>query len=192
MKTIIESGGSEANKAIVDDHGRLSVKSSVVSHMSHHSSWHKNAYRKVFKTTLQGTSETALAFLYNQDSSVDIEIYKIVISSDANIETIFDVGETYSSGGNSIDVVNTNLSVSTTPTVDSYEGGSGGNLALISTNEREMNGGFIGAYAPYEHNYDGGLILTPKTGISIYGIGAANNKIKITIEFALHAKGTKL
>ena len=190
--TIIKGAGVEGYAAEVDDHGRLSVKSSMISHMSHHSTYHKNGYRKVFKTTLAGTSETACAFVYNSDQTSDFEIYKVLISSDGNADVSLKVGETYTSGGTLIEMVNTNLSVSTLPTALTYEGGAAGDLALAASNSREMNGEYLAANQPYEHNYEGGLVLTPRTGFAIHITGVANQKIKITIEMALHVKGTKL
>jgi len=190
--SVIEDGRGTGNKALVDDHGRIATKSITVSHMAHHATYHKNAYFAVFETTLAGTSLTNCAFLLNNDVGTDVEIYDVVISSDANIEISTCVKDTYTSGGAAILATNTNLGVSTTPSVESYEGGASADLVLSTTNSKEIDGAFIGAHRPIDMNYDGALVLTYRKSLTMKATGAATDKVKVTIVFAFHAAGTKL
>ena len=188
---VITSGGSNPYKAIVDDHGRIQCLSIQVSHMAHHSSYHHNAYMKVYSTTLASTNEDAVALLYNSSEGKDLELYSITISSDSDVDISVKVGESYISGGTSVDVVNTNTSSSVLPSVVSYEGGAG-NLVLDTTNSKELDGQFAGARRPIVLDYSGAIILSPKKGVAFYAQGAIGDKVKVTIEFALHTEGTKL
>lgn len=192
MSSIIEDGRGTGNKALVDDHGRLFVRSNHVSHLSHHSTSHKNAYIEKFETTLAGASETHCALITNDDPSKDIEIYAVRISADANIEATLCVNDVYISGGNEIDPVNFNLSTNIIPTVTSYEGGSAGDLAVDSVNEKEIDSMFILANSPNREDLEGALVIPFSKSLSIKVIGVATNRIKVTITYALHNAGTEL
>jgi len=190
--TIIEDGLGKGNKAEVDNHGRLSTKAVHVSHLSHHSTYHKNTYMAIFNTTLAGTSETDCAFLYNDSTDKDIEIYFISVSCTANCELISKVGNTYTSGGVATVPVNTNLSsVAVSPAL-LYEGGVSADLVLASTLEREFCGAYLGSHRPLRFDYEGAVVLSPKSGITFAIVGAASDKVKVSVAYSLHNEGTRL
>lgn len=189
---IIKDGRGTGGAAKVDDHGRLYTRSNYVSHMSHHATYHKNAYIKSFETTLAGATETPCAFLQNTDSTKDIEIYWLRISSDANVEFNIYSDNDYVSGGNSVKLINTNLGQPTSLDVNTYEGGASANLALLTTHNFLMDGGFVPAYGLFDSDYQGGLVLGNTRSVAIKVTGALNDKIKITMGLSLHTEGTKL
>jgi len=192
MDLMIVNGKGERFAAEVDSHGRLYTRSNMVSHMSHHATFHKNAFRKNFETVLADGNEACCALIYNTDQTKDIEIYYVRISSDANVEVIVKVNNSYSSGGNEVEMVNTNLSSAKQPTADLYEGGASGDIVVGVANSVELGGAFVGAYAPYITDEEGSIIVTPKKSLSFHVTGTAGNKVKISIGFALHDEGTKL
>lgn len=190
--SIIEDGRGTGQKALVDDHGRLATKAVIVGHLSHHATYHKNSYRQVFETTLADSNEAVCFLLYNSDAATDIEIYDITMSSDANVEIVETVNETYASGGNSIEYVNTNLGSNKQPSVVSYEGGASDDLVTSTTNSSNIGGQFISASKPYHINMDGSVVVTFKKSYAIRVTGSAGNKVKITVQFAVHEAGTEL
>lgn len=192
LSTILEDGQGTGNKAQIDDHGRLSTKAIVVGHMSHHATYHKNAYISSFETTLADANEAHCAFFRNIDAGKDVEIYYINISANAQIEASLCVNDIYTSGGNNINPVNTNLSTIITPSVEIYEGGSLGDLVVNSSNESTISSQFIDAYSVLQSDLEGSLVITYNKSLCIKVIGAAANKVKISIAFALHDAGTKL
>ena len=102
------------------------------------------------------------------------------------------VNNTYSSGGESVEVVNTNLSSSILPTVITYQGGASGDLVVDNSDELEIGGIFIGANVPFQSNQDGSIVVTYKKSLCFKATGVAGNKIKVTLSFALHDAGEKL
>lgn len=192
MDLMLVNGTGKRYAAEVDSHGRLYTRANVVSHMSHHATYHKNAFRKIFNTTLADTNEACCALLYNSDQTKDIEIYYVRISCNANVELTVKVNNTYDSGGNLLDMVNTNLSSATQPLADTYEGGANGDIVVGTSNSEDLDGAFIGAYRPYITDEEGSIIVTPKKSLSFHITGAAGNEVKISIGFALHDEGTKL
>lgn len=189
---IIQDGRGTGQSAEVDDHGRLSVKANIVSHMSHHATYHKNGFVCTFDTTLQDTSSTPVAFLKNDKSGSDYEIYWIKISSDSNVEILVSGNDTRSSGGTSCTPTNTNLGSNIVSSATIYKGGSAGDLVLASTVAVDINGFFMGANSPVIYSYEGGIVLPFTKSLAIRAIGASTNKIKVTIGFAIHSEGTRL
>ena len=189
---IIQDGRGTGQSAEVDDHGRLSVKANIVSHMSHHATYHKNAFVCTFDTTLQGTSSTPVAFLKNDKSGADFEIYWVKISSDANVEILVSGNDTRTSGGTTCTPTNTNLGSNITSSATIYKGGSAGDLVLASTVAVDLNGFFMGANAPTVFSYEGGLVLPFTKSIAIRAIGASSDKVKVTIGYAIHSEGARL
>jgi len=192
-ENIIKDGKGTGNGAQVDDHGRLFVKSNHVSHMSHHATYHKNAYIKEYNTTLADANETITALLYNNSSATDLEIYWLNITSDSNVTiSIYIGGESFVSGGNQLTAVNTNTGTNVQSSAAVlYEGGSSADL-VVTGDTNEIDGAFIGAYDKERIDYEGGIVITYKKSLSIHAEGAASDKIKISIAFAEHAAGTKL
>jgi len=189
---IIKDGQGKGFSAEVDDHGRLSVKSSFISHMSHHATCHKNSYMTVHNTTLQGTSETPCVLLLNSDPTKDLELYWVRVSSTAAVEVNMYSGNTYTSGGTEITYTNLNLGTPNSSVVTAYEGGASGDLVLDTTVNNLLDGGYINANSQNPGDYEGGVVLPFSQSISFKVIGAASDKIKIMLAYALHEKGTRL
>lgn len=192
MAEIIEDGHGTGNKLAIDDHGRAATKSITVSHLSHHATYHKNCYMGVYDTVLAGTSDTICAMLYNNSSSKDLEIYSVSVSSDANVKMTVKVGETYTSGGVVVELVNSNRSSTAAADVLSYEGGPSANMVVGTGDSKMFCGAHLGASRPFRFSYEGAVVLTPKTGIQIYVKGASTNDVRVTFAYAEHATGTKL
>lgn len=192
MSTRILDGKGTGNYAEVDDHGRLYVKSNIVSHMSHHTTFHKNAYVKSFETTLADTSETPCALLYNNSSSSDLEIYWVRISANAAVEVDIYTDSSYTSDGTSISSINTNIGTANALSVIQYEGGSSADLVVNTSSEQLADGFFLAANDLIDMSYEGGIVLPFKKGVVIKVTGAATNKVKITMGFAVHSAGYKL
>lgn len=176
----------------IDDHGRAYTRANIVSHMSHHATYHKNAYIKSFETTLAGGSETACAFIQNTDSTKDIELYWMRFSSDANVAVKIISDNDYSSGGNSLTMLNTNLGQPTALVASVYEGGASANLSLTTTHDFLVDGFFCAAYDSIWYSYDGGIVLGNTRSFAVKVTGANGDKVKITMGLALHTEGAKL
>ena len=192
MDLMIVNGKGRRFAAEVDDHGRLYTRANVVSHMSHHATFHKNAYRCVFDTTLADGSEACVVHIKNTDQTKDVEIYYVTISADANIELNAKIGVIRTSGGTSVDAVNTNLSTSAEPTLSSYSGGASDDMVVSESDAKNLGGVFVGANQPHMQDQEGSIVVTPGKTFSFHVTGAAGNKVKIAIAFALHSEGTKL
>lgn len=188
----IKDGKGKGFSADVDDHGRLYVKSNIITHLAHHATYHKNVYVSPFKTTLSDTSETPILFFQNNSSDKDLIIHNIIISSNANIETFARIGELRSSGGNLLAMVNTNTGVNIAGEGVAYEGGASADLVLDDTNSQEIDGAFIAANAPLLNDYQGAVVLAPTKTLAVYAQGAASNKVKIVMVYTSHPEGTKL
>lgn len=189
---MIENGGIESNKVEVDNHGRLYTKANVISHMSHHAAYHKNGFIKNFDCTLAGTSATNIAYLNCNKADSEFEIYWLRISSDAAVKITLHKNETYSSGGSSVDMENTDFGSQITSSAQAYEGGASANLTLGSTLAKEFDGFFLGANDLIDYTYDGGIIIPFTKSMTIKATGAANDKVKVVIGFSIHGLGTKL
>lgn len=192
MSHTIKDGKGTGNQAEVDDHGRLYTKANVVSHMSHHATYHKNGYVKSFETTLAGTGLTNCAFLQNIDNAKDIEIYWMTISADADVEIDIVSDNDYTSGGAAVTCLNTNLGNPTALSANTYEGGASADLVLSTTHDFLIDGFFLGAHRPFDPEYQGGIVLGLTRSIAVKATGAIGDKVKVTMGFALHAEGTKL
>ncbi|RLF67101.1 MAG: hypothetical protein DRN30_00720 [Thermoplasmata archaeon] len=188
----IKDGTGKGHSALVDDHGRLYTRANMISHMSHHATYHKNAYIKSFETTLADGNITSCAFLQNTDSTKDIELYWIRVSADANVQIDAISDNDYNSGGNAVTPLNTNLGNPTSLSVLAYEGGASADLILTTTHDFLIDGRFLGAYSSCNCDYEGGIVLGNTRSFAIKATGAAGNKVKVTIGFALHDEGAKL
>lgn len=190
--TQIKDGKGTGNRAEVDDHGRLYTKANVISHMSHHATYHKNGFICTFDTTLQDTSSTPIAFLKNTKSSSDYEIYWVHISSDSNVEILISKNDTRDSGGASCTPSNTNFGSSIASGATMYEGTTSGDLVLSSTVAESVDGFYISANNVHFHNYEGGLVLPFTKTLALRAIGTNGDKVKVTLGFAIHSEGAKL
>lgn len=189
---ILEDGKGGGNSAEVDDHGRLYTKANVISHMSHHATYHKNAFIKNYNTTLPGTSETVCMIAINDSSANDIESHWLRISANADVEIKIYVDGVYASGGTLVVQENTNRTSKSISSIIGYEGGASGNIVLDTTNEKEIDGFFCAANAPIDIDLQGGIIFGKENSIAVKAIGAGGDKIKITLATSAHPAGSKL
>lgn len=189
---IIQDGRGSGNSAEVDNHGRLYTRANVIGHMSHHATYHKNGYIGVFNTTLADGTISPCAFLQNSDNANDIEIYWLKISSDADMEIDIISDNDYSAGGATSNMFNTNLAHPVALSATIYQGGGSGDLVLTTTHNFAIDGFFLGAHRPHCMDYDGGIVLGLTRSIAVKATGAAGNKVKVMMGFALHSKDTKL
>lgn len=189
---IIKDGRGSGEAVQVDDHGRLYTRANIVSHMSHHATFHKNGYVKMFETTLADSTLTNCAFLQNTDGTKDLEIYWLRISADADVEIDIISDNDYASGGTALTMLNTNLGNPTSLGALVYEGGASADLVLTTTHNFLIDGLFLAANTPFNCEYEGGIVLGNTRSLAIKATGAAGNKIKVMLGFAPHAEGTKL
>jgi len=188
---VIKDGTGAGFGVKVDDHNRLYTLANVVSHMSHHATYHKNGFVKSFSTTLPDTSETVVASLENNSASSDYELYWVRVSSESAVEVNIYKGGSRSGGGTLLELENTNFGGSSIADDISYEGGASGDLA-VSGDAALIDGCFLAAGGTKEFEYFGGIVLPRTTSFVIKVIGAATDKVKVTLGFALHAADTKL
>lgn len=189
---IIEDGQGQGASAQVDDHGRLYTKSNVISHMSHHATFHKNAFIEKLNTVLQGASLTTCAIITNDSNVDDVEIHWLRISADADMEIRIFVDSIYTSGGNEIVPENTNRASKNVSVIQAHEGGATGNLLVNVVIEKEIDGFFISANKPIDINLEGGIVLGKSNSYVIKAVGADTNKVKVVLATSNHAAGTKL
>lgn len=190
--SMIEDGKGTGQRAEVDDHGRLYVRANTVGHMSHHATFHKNAYLATFETTLVDGSLTPVALFQNATNDKDYEVYWVFFSSNAAVETAIYLRSGFISGGEVINSFNTNLSASASGNGDHYQGGASADLVVDTSKEQCIFPAFNPAGIPGFYNLEGGIVCTPGTSLSLKATGAAGNKIKVTVGYALHDTGTKL
>ena len=190
---IIENGwDGQPNKAKVDDHGRLYVVNNHVSHMSHHSTYHKNAYAVPFETTLPDATQTPVFLFGNNDSTKDIECFDLIVSANADVEIDFYLNSGYTSGGASVDSTNLNVGAGKVFTPVAYEGGDSGDLVVDTTNEELLGGEFISANTRVANPLEGAIVLSNNYYMSIKATGANPNVVKGYLFFTIHEEGTKL
>lgn len=189
---VIKDGRGSGQGALVDDHGRLFTRANVISHMSHHATFHKNGYIQLFETTLPGATRTHCMFIENTDPEKDLEVHWIRVSVDAAVEIIIAHGHEYTSGGSSVTLRNSNVGQPAAVTGNFYEGGASGDLTLNTAHDRVIDGAFMAANSREVFDYDGGLVLPNTKGLTVSAIGANTNKIKVMLGFALHEAGTQL
>lgn len=188
----IQDGQGKGYEAQVDDHGRLYVKSNHVSHMSHHATYHKDAFMASGTLTAADGNEAPLFFIKNTTNDSDIEIYNSFISSDSNTLIQMYSNAEYSSGGDTVSPINTNLASSLTKSVSIYQGGASDDLVLTTTNAELMWSSYVGAYSQEDVNWDGMIVLPPGKSLYFTATGAASDVVKITIAYAWHSTGTAL
>lgn len=192
MSGSIKDGSGSGKLATVDNHGRLLTRSHTIGHMSHHATTHKNAYIKVMETTFPDANQTVCALLYNNDPTTELEVYWVKLSSDSSVEMTVRCGNTYTSGGTAVEFVNTHLGAVNDLNIISYEGGSSGDMIVDTTVNVEIDALYLKSYEQIDGSYDGGIIIPYKQSISFKAAGVANDKVKVTIGFAVHSKGTEL
>jgi hypothetical protein len=192
MITIIEDGHGTGNKARVDDHGRVVVRSNMVSHMSHHASSHKNLFSLPLSTVLADGSETAVAFIKNTSPTEDMEFHIINIAADANVAYKIYVGDSYSAGGTPIIPLNTNIGTGTALVGSFYAGGASANLTVVTTLRDTLCHGYVQAYGDGIIRVDGGIILPPSKTMTVTATGAASDNILVNFYLTTHVAGTML
>jgi len=192
MSTFLEDAHGTGNKMKIDDHGRAYVLANTIPHMSHHCTYHKNAFSKLFQTTLSTSSEEPVFNITNNLPGKEYEIYWVRISSDANLDIHLFGGGVYTSGGNRLEMMNTYLGNGITSGATIYEGGASGSLVVDTTDATEFDGVFLGAYKPHDFNYEGGVVIPFGKSVAITADGTAGDKVKLQFGFAIHDEGQKL
>ena len=160
--------------AEVDDHGRLYVKANVVSHMAHHATYHKNAYVTNGSTTLSGTSETAIFHLVN-DTTKDLELYDMFISTPSAAVIRMSINDSYTSGGATATTNNLNLSTSVVTGANQYTGGASDDLTLSSSNASTIFQSHVPAGFPSQFRVEGALVITPGKSITVWITGTTSD-----------------
>ena len=190
--TFIVDGKGSGKQCEVDDHGRLYTKANVISHMSHHATYHKNGYVGVFDTVLADTSEAVAMHFQSNAPGTEYEVYWLRVSTTANVEIKIYNGVTYTSGGNSVELMNTYFGNGNTSNTTAHEGGSSGDIAFSSTDATVFDGDLLGAYDHHDFTYEGGIVIPFSKHLTITATGSAGASIKITLGVAAHDEGIKL
>lgn len=191
MVTLI-GANKERYGMIVDDHGRAYVKSNNVSHISHHSTYHKNSYIVPLRTVLAGSSETICGIIKNTSSVKDIELHWLRISSDANLEVKIYADTTRNAGGNEVIMKGMNLTSKSVSVVQAYEGGVSANLTDTANGEVEIDGFFLAANTIANINLEGGMVLGKDNTYCVKVFGANGNIVKVVLASSAHATGSVL
>ena len=192
MSSFIEDGHGTGNKLKIDNHGRAYTKSNMIGHMSHHATYHKNAFSKSFHTTLSTASEEAILNIKNNLPSTEYEIYWLRCSSNANVHVHIYGDGVYTSGGNSLEFMNTYLGSGKAPGAIAYEGGASGNLVVDISGAADFDGSHVGAYRPHDFNYEGGIVIPFGKSVTITSEGSIGDKVEVQFGFAIHDEGVKL
>lgn len=192
MSFYIEDGKGSGKKAEVDSHGRLFTRANIIGHMSHHSTYHKNAFSIECETTLADSNWAHVAHLKNEYSDKDLEIYWFKLNADTNMEMALCTGTTYTSGGTEVTPVNLNIESGLVSSVSVYEGGASDNMVVDTTSEVIIEPFFIGAYNPYIFSFDGGIVIPPKKSICVKAKGSAANRLSVFIGYSLHNANEQL
>lgn len=188
--TVIESGGNTPHRALVDDHGRLSVKAGIVSHESHHASTHQNFYVATGDVTLTATTETTVLYIENSSSNLDMEVYWFTLGVNGNMGFEIYLDPTYTSGGSAVTSVNTNVGSTSESSTTIYEGSTGADL--VASGGSKIRGCFAGAYTPYNFDFKGGLIIPRTKAIKITVTGSIGDIAKASFSYSFHSIGTQL
>ena len=188
----LEDGGGTSRKALVDDHGRLYTKANVISHMSHHATYHNNGFVGVFDTTLPDGNATPCLHMENTNNGKEFELYWFRVSADAAVEIKVYIEQTRSSGGSVLTLNNTYAGHGNISNISTYEGGASADLVVDSTNAKVIDGAFIGANTPVNFEYEGGIVIPFGRNFSVEATGATGDKVKIMLGIAMHNVGTIL
>ena len=192
MSTMITNGWGDCNLLMIDNHGRARVLSNHVSHMSHHTTTHRNAFSKSFHTTLSTISEEAVLNVKNDFSGKEYEIYWLRCSSNANVHFHIYGGGVYTSGGVSVEFMNSYLGSGKTPSAVAYEGGASGSLIVDISDATNFDGSYVGAYSTHDFDYEGGIVIPFGKSVTITAEGAIGDKVEVQFGFAIHDEGEKL
>jgi len=122
-------------------------------------------------------------------------VYILEASSDSVVQINSRFGDEYASGGVAVAPVNSNRgsgSTLGTNVLTVYEGGASGDMALTSTGGVEFNREYLAANENHHNHYNGAIVLSSNTSISVTATGAASDKVNINIMIAYHTAGTKL
>jgi len=190
--TIIRDGTGKGYSLQIDDHGRAYVNSTSISHFSHHSSYHKDAFISCASCHLNSTSKEAVMFFKNSSSDKDIELYWAYISGNANLEWYAYFGSEYTSGGTLLEAANLNVGEAVPDYFTIYEGLKADVLTLDTTNEKRVQEIFAGAFSGMYMPLEGAVIVPPGKTMSMYAKGAVDTEAIFTLGFATHDAGTKL
>jgi hypothetical protein len=193
MPEQIVDGRGTGHVAQVDDHGRLHVLANMVSHPAHHASYHQDFFYSYHTTVVPGGSvETDCALIEGVSSTVELEIYAVLVSSDQNclIQVYYDA--LYTSGGAELFPVNSNRNSNKTLQGAFYEGGASADLVLDTTNKIITTGFAISANQPFSYPVDGTVILGNDKSLLFSATSASEANLRITIGLTPHAAGTKL
>lgn len=191
--TIIEDGRGQGQKLQVDDHGRAYVLANTVSHPAHHASYHKDFFYAHHMTEVPGGSvETDCAIIEGINSSIELEVYSVLLTTDQNVLVSVYVDALYTSGGNVITAVNSNRTSNKTLEVGLYQGGAAADLVLNETNKQMIAMFHIPAYVPFLYPVDGTVILGNQKSLLFAVTAETATRIHLTTGLAPHPLGTKL
>jgi len=190
--TIIRDGTGKGYAMQVDDHGRAYVNSTSVSHFSHHSSYHKNAYITSAACHLNSTSKEAVMFFKNSSSDKDVELYWAYISCNENSEFYVYIGSKYDSGGVPLTAKNLYVGEAVPEFFTIYEGLKTDVLTLDDSLEEKIQELFLPAYGSMYMPLEGAVIVPAGKTISVYAKGPVDAAAIFTLGFTTHEAGTKL
>lgn len=171
---IIETGGHESYKAIVNEDGRLNVESLNISEQ-HHIAVTSQATFQVSSEIDIATSEKTILTLKNTHPTKKVVITFVRVMSigaaAANSSAFFRLllGGAYSSGGTAIDSVNLFVDSPVTATVESYNGN--GTDIVMSGTQVEIDKNYE-ANSMQSYGKKGSIIIPTNSSISITHIGS--------------------
>lgn len=191
-ESIIDGRGS-GHHAQVDDHGRLYTLANIVSHPAHHASFHQNFFYSYHKTSVPGTDvETPAALAQGISSSIELEVYAVLITLDqaALVSVYFDA--LYASGGETVTALNSNRTSNNVLDTAFYAGGAGADLVLDTTRQALVTEFDLPAKQPFLYPVDGTVILGNDESILFSVTASLATTARITLGLTHHISGTKL
>lgn len=193
MPESIIDGRGGGQSAQVDDHGRLYVLANTVSHPAHHASYHQNFFYSYHTTAVPGTdTETPVALVEGISSSIELEIYSVLITLDqaALVSVYFDA--LYTSGGETVTPRNSNRTSNNTLDTAFYAGGAGADLVVDTTAQELVTEFDLAARQPFLYPIDGTVILGNDESLLFSVTASVATTARITIGLTSHTSGTKL
>jgi len=177
----------------VDDHGRAHVLANTVSHPAHHASYHKDFFYSYHQTSVPGGSvETPSALVQGANSSIELEVYAVIITCDkaAVISVYFDA--LYASGGTAVTPTNSNRTSNKTLDAMFYTGGGGADLVVDTAVQDQVTAFEVAAGQPFIYPIDGTVILGLDTSLLFSVTAAEVTTARVTLGLTKHVAGVQL
>lgn len=193
MPEQIVDGRGTGQMMLVDDHGRAHTLANIVTHPAHHASYHQDFFYSYHKTSVPGGSvETDCALIQGASSSLELEIYSVLITSsqDCLVSVYYDT--LYTSGGEAVTATNSNRNANKVLDATFYQGGAAADLVLDTTTKVLATEFDVGAGQPFSYPVDGTVILGFEKSLLFSFTAATATTARVTVGLTPHATGTKL